>query len=119
MIRSGNNRSVPELKKLWKECFADEDAYIDAFFEAMYEDQSVLLEEENGVLLGASFFLPGKIRRKPACRAGRNHRRGTRKIMVSGSRSGMSMHSLSIHSTADAASLQNCCTARRRFTKRH
>lgn len=62
MIRSGNNRSVPELKKLWKECFADEDAYIDAFFEAMYEDQSVLLEEEHGVLLGASFFLPGKIR---------------------------------------------------------
>lgn len=61
MIRYGDSRSIPELKKLWKECFADEDAYIDAFFEAMYEDKSVLLEEENGVLFGASFFLPGKI----------------------------------------------------------
>lgn len=61
MIRYGNSRSIPELKRLWKECFADEDAYIDAFFEAMYEDAYVLMEEENGVLLGASFFLPGKI----------------------------------------------------------
>ena len=61
MIRYGNSRSIPELKRLWKECFADEDAYIDAFFEAMYEDEYVLMEEENGVLLGASFFLPGKI----------------------------------------------------------
>lgn len=61
MIHYGNSRSIPKLKRLWKECFADEDAYIDAFFEAMYEDAYVLLEEENGVLLGASFFLPGKI----------------------------------------------------------
>ena len=61
MIQYGNRQGIPELKRLWKECFADEDAYIDAFFEAMYKDEYVLLEEENGVLLGASFFLPGKI----------------------------------------------------------
>lgn len=61
MIRPADRQSVPELKRLWKECFADEDAYIDAFYEAVYEDQDVLLEEEGGMLMGASFFLPGKI----------------------------------------------------------
>lgn len=61
MIRYGNNTFLPALKALWKECFADEDAYIDAFFRAMYQDGHVLLEEEKEVLLGASFFLPGSI----------------------------------------------------------
>lgn len=32
MIRFGENGDIPQLKHLWKECFADEDAYIDAFF---------------------------------------------------------------------------------------
>lgn len=68
MIRFGDTKSIPELKKLWKTCFADEDAYIDAFFDALYEDHNVLLEEEQGVLMGASFFLPGEICLEPlAC----------------------------------------------------
>lgn len=66
MIRYGKPAFVPGLKALWKECFADEDAYIDAFFHALYQDEHVLLEEENGVLMGASFFLPGKIDREGA-----------------------------------------------------
>lgn len=61
MIRYGDQKSIPELKRLWKECFSDEDAYINAFFEAVYEDENVLLAEESGMLIGASFFLPGKI----------------------------------------------------------
>lgn len=61
MIRFGDAGSIPALKKLWKECFGDEDAYIHAFFKALYHDADVVLAEENGVLLGASFFLPGKI----------------------------------------------------------
>lgn len=65
MIRFGDAKSIPELKKLWKTCFADEDAYIDAFFDILYEDRNVLLEEENGVLMGASFFLPGEICLRP------------------------------------------------------
>lgn len=62
MIRYGDQTKIPQLKHLWKECFADdEDAYIHDFFQAMYEKEHVLLEEENGVLIGASFFLPGKV----------------------------------------------------------
>ena len=61
MIRYGFDRMIPELKKLWKTCFADEDAYINDFFAALYKGQDVLLAEENGVLMGASFFLPGKL----------------------------------------------------------
>lgn len=61
MIRYGEDRMIPELKKLWKTCFADEDAYINDFFAALYKGQDVLLAEENGVLMGASFFLPGKL----------------------------------------------------------
>lgn len=65
MIRFGDTKNIPELKKLWKTCFADDDAYIDAFFDALYEDHDVLLQEENGVLMGASFFLPGEICLRP------------------------------------------------------
>ncbi len=61
MIRYGDTGSIPKLKTLWKACFSDEDAYIDAFFEAMYEQENVLLIEEGGVLMGASFFLPGAL----------------------------------------------------------
>lgn len=61
MIQYGDRTKIPQLKKLWKECFADDDAYIDGFFAAMYQNEHVLLEEENGVLMGASFFLPGEI----------------------------------------------------------
>jgi len=35
-IRYGSLLKIPQLKKLWKECFADEDAYISDFFDAMY-----------------------------------------------------------------------------------
>lgn len=62
----GEERSLPVYKQLWKECFADTDSYIDAFFEAFYEKENVLAAVENGMLLGASFFLPGKIYRKQA-----------------------------------------------------
>lgn len=61
MISYGDREYVPQLKRLWKECFDDEDAYIDAFFDALYLREHVLMEEENGMLMGASFFLPGKI----------------------------------------------------------
>lgn len=61
MIRFGQTEDIPELKKLWKECFADEDAYIDAFFYAVYQGKHVLAVQENGALIGASFFLPGSI----------------------------------------------------------
>lgn len=61
MIRHGKKQDVSGLKQLWKESFGDEDAYIDSFFEMLYQDQHVLLEEEDGILKGASFFLPGRI----------------------------------------------------------
>jgi len=61
MIHFGENGDIPQLKHLWKECFADEDAYIDAFFHALYKKEDVLLAQEKGMLLGASFFLPGSI----------------------------------------------------------
>lgn len=60
-VQYGGKQDIPELKKLWKACFDDEDAYIDAFFAAMYADKNVLLVQEKGMLAGASFFLPGRI----------------------------------------------------------
>lgn len=61
MIRYGNTEDQAALKKIWSFCFDDEDAYIDAFFLAMYAGRHILVAEENGVLMGASFFLPGKL----------------------------------------------------------
>ena len=60
-IRFGGKTDVPGLKRLWKESFGDEDVYIDRFFERLYRQDNVLLEEKDGMLLGASFFLPGRI----------------------------------------------------------
>ena len=60
-IRYGSLLKITQLKKLWKECFADEDAYISDFFDAMNANAQVLGAEENGVRMGASFFLPGNI----------------------------------------------------------
>lgn len=60
-VQYGEKKYIPELKKLWGACFADEDAYIDAFFEAMYADGDLLLAQKKGMLMGASFFLPGRI----------------------------------------------------------
>lgn len=70
MIRYADRAWIPQLKQLWKMCFADEDAYINDFFKAMYEKEYVLLEEENGVLMGASFFLPADIRLEPSAAGG-------------------------------------------------
>lgn len=61
MICYGDRAYVPQLKRLWKECFDDEDTYINSFFDALYLREHVLMKEENGMLMGASFFLPGKI----------------------------------------------------------
>ncbi len=60
-VQYGDKKYIPELKRLWKACFEDEDSYIDAFFAAMYADENVLLAQKNGMLMGASFFLPGRI----------------------------------------------------------
>lgn len=70
MIRFGKPEDIPELKNLWKECFDDEDAYIDAFFQALYQGENVLLSQENGMLAGASFFLPGSINMEETDSAG-------------------------------------------------
>ncbi len=70
MIRYADRAWIPQLRQLWKTCFADEDAYINDFFEAMYEKEHVLYEEENGVLMGASFFLPAEIWQEPSASGG-------------------------------------------------
>lgn len=70
MIQFGDAESIAELKKLWKTCFFDEDAYINSFFHTFYESGNVLLTRENGMLMGASFFLPGKLYRQNAMEQG-------------------------------------------------
>lgn len=60
-LRNGCAADIPGLKQLWKTCFDDEDAYIDAFFDVFYEGGNVVLAEQKGVLMGASFFLPGRV----------------------------------------------------------
>lgn len=52
---------VPRLKGLWKDCFGDEDAYIDHYFDTFYRpDRALVLEQEGEVcsmLLTFSFFM--------------------------------------------------------------
>ncbi len=67
MIRISKETDIPALKKLWKDCFGDEERYIDDFFAAMYREADVLAEEGE-TLRGASFFLPGKIYQNGAWR---------------------------------------------------
>lgn len=61
MMRNSNTNDIQELKKLWKDCFGDEDSYINNFFASMYNGEHVLLAEKDGMLMGASFFLPAKL----------------------------------------------------------
>lgn len=61
MIRHGSADDIPKLKRLWKDAFGDEDSYINAFFDALFAEENVLLAEENGMLSGASFFLPARL----------------------------------------------------------
>lgn len=60
-IRNGSRADIGNLKKLWKSCFDDGDSYIDGFFHTFFNEEDILLTEEEGMLAGASFFLPGKI----------------------------------------------------------
>ena len=60
-IRNGSRADIGNLKKLWKSCFDDGDSYIDGFFHTFFNEEGILLTEEEGMLAGASFFLPGNI----------------------------------------------------------
>lgn len=60
-IRNGSRADIGNLKKLWKSCFDDGDSYIDGFFHTFFNEEDILLTEEEGMLAGASFFLPGKL----------------------------------------------------------
>lgn len=49
---------VEKLKGLWRECFADSEEFISHFFNAVFKEEYVLFEEENGTIYSAIYCIP-------------------------------------------------------------
>ncbi len=54
-------KDVPGLKELWKEAFAEEDAYINLFFESLFSSANVICVKENNTICSALYLLECKI----------------------------------------------------------
>lgn len=56
-FRSSRPEDLPHLRRLWRECFDDEEAFVDLFFRSAYapERSLVLMREEE--LVGAGYWL--------------------------------------------------------------
>lgn len=55
MITKGKSSYIPYLKKIWKECFKDNDSYIDFFFNNRYSDDSVVVKIVDGIPVAMLF----------------------------------------------------------------
>ncbi len=49
---------IPELKKIWKECFGDSDEYIDFFFKNKFFHTGCVALTENSIPVGCAYLLP-------------------------------------------------------------
>lgn len=57
-MRPVRNEDIPELKTLWKKVFGDDDAYVDLFFEDLFQPDGGVVIRENGVLAAMGFLVP-------------------------------------------------------------
>lgn len=55
-IKSPELKDIPVLKSLWKEAFADEDSFIDLFFETAFDKNRTFMAEVNGEISGALYW---------------------------------------------------------------
>ena len=64
MIRFADNTMVTELKKIWKECFHDEDTYIDFFFNEYFNDKTTLVYLIEGKPVSMLTLMPARLHEK-------------------------------------------------------
>lgn len=64
MIQFADNTMVIELKNIWKECFHDEDSYIDFFFREYFSDESTLVYLIDGKPVSMLTLMPARLHEK-------------------------------------------------------
>lgn len=61
MIRFAEDWMIPQLKKVWKECFHDEDSYIEFFFTQKFQCENTLVWLEEGKAAAMLHMLPASV----------------------------------------------------------
>jgi len=61
-FRPSTPDEIPQQKALWKKCFGDPDAYIDAFYDRFCTADQVVVAVEDGVVRSMAALLPATLR---------------------------------------------------------
>lgn len=64
MIKFADKTMIKQLKKIWMECFHDEDSYIDFFFQEYFNDKSTLVYLMDGKPVSMLTLMPAKLHEK-------------------------------------------------------
>lgn len=64
-IRFATNQDITQLKKIWKICFGDRDAYIHEFFQNNFVPEQTVVAESDNLVVGVVYLLPAKLKNKP------------------------------------------------------
>ncbi len=65
--RTASLADEPALRTLWKECFGDGDAFIDAFFGRVFSPENCVLAEASGEVCAMAHLLPCSLEDRRAC----------------------------------------------------
>lgn len=57
-IQKADHSQIPQLKKIWSECFGDSDDYIDLFFKNRFGTSQAIAAVIEGKTVGAMYLLP-------------------------------------------------------------
>lgn len=57
-LTAGDTAAVEQMKKIWRECFDAEDAYLDRYFSLRYQPEQTLVYREDEAVLGMLTILP-------------------------------------------------------------
>lgn len=68
MIQFADNTMVEQLKKIWKECFYDEDSYVNFFFGEYFHDESTLVYLIDKTPVSMLTLMPAKLHEKNGIR---------------------------------------------------
>ncbi len=64
-IRFATYQDIKQLKKIWKICFGDCDAYIHAFFQHNFVPEQTVVVASDNLVVGVAYLLPAKLKNKP------------------------------------------------------
>lgn len=68
MIQFADFTMIEQLKKIWKECFHDEDSYIDFFFREFFNEKTTLVYLLDGTPVSMLTLMPAKLHEKSGIR---------------------------------------------------